>query len=224
MVESVQVDFAVTSFTGPEPLAVSDLRNTSGSGSWLRVDFADDDTLLTGLITEARMLAEQITGKSFAPQTIQAEYTLPQIPLNTLSGAALAFDNNFYQYNESLGANPFSPAPWELKIPMPPLVGVSLFEYRLTVFTPWVTWPALASDGVTPNYVVDTVKMPGVVYIQYPPPAYQYRLTCTVGYTTLPADLKLKLIKVIAWMYDNREEPLPHGLVQELVARKSWVL
>src|SRR6266699_3138369 len=171
--DSLKLDFAVQTFTGPEPVTVQDLK------PYLRVDFSDDDVLLAGLISSCRMLAEAITLLSFAPQTIQAIWTMPQVNAGSLTGPRLLYEQDFYQYNESLGANPFSPAPFILPMPQPPLVAVSLFEYRITAFASWQTWPALV--GSTPNYVVDTLPIPGVVYLQYPPPAYQYRLTYTAG-------------------------------------------
>jgi hypothetical protein len=220
--DSLKVNWQVTSFTGPEPVLLSDLRSTS-TGSWLRVDFTDDDTVLSALITQCREDAEMKTGKSFAPQTLQAMWTMPQIDTGILSGAKLLYDQDFYQYNETLGANPFSPAPFVLPMPQPPLVAVSTFEYRLTAFAAWQTWPALV--GSVPNYVVDTLPVPGVVYLQYPPPAYQYRLTYSAGYTTLPAGLKLALMQYIAWKYENRlAEDMPPELMNAFIARKTWVL
>lgn len=220
--DSLRVDFAVTSPPSVEPVTLSDLRSAS-AGSYLRVDFTDDDMVLSGLITQCRMQAEQITGKAFAPQTIQCQFTMPQVNGNTLSGASLLYEQDFYQYNESLGANPFSPAPFILTIPLSPLVSVSLFEYRTTVFNPWQAWPASVS-GIN-NYTVDTLLMPGVVYLQYPPPAYQYRLTCGVGYTTLPQHLKLALMQFIAWKYENRlGEAMPDEIKDALLGNKTWIL
>lgn len=220
--DSLKVDWQVTSFTGPEPVTLSDLRSTT-TGSYLRVDFTDDDTVLSALIIQCREDAEIKTGKALAPQTIQAIWTMPQVNAGSLSGFRLLYEQDFYQYNESLGANPFSPAPFVLPMPQPPLVAVSLFEYRITAFAAWQTWPQMV--GNTPNYVVDTLPLPGVVYLQYPPPAYQYRLTYTAGYSTLPAGLKLALMQYIAWKYENRlAEDMPAELLNAFVARKMWVL
>jgi hypothetical protein len=222
MTDSLKVDWQVTTPVSAEPISLSDLRSTS-TGSYLRVDFTDDDTVLSALISQCRAEAERIMGKALAPQTIQAMWTMPQINAGSLTGAKLLYDQDFYQYNESLGANPFSPAPFVLPIPQPPLVAVSLFEYRLTVFSAWTTWPATVS-GVS-NYVVDILPIPGVVYLQYPPPAYQYRLTYTCGYTSLPPEIKLALLQFIAWKYENREgEELPSGILNALIGRKTWVL
>ncbi len=110
MAESLKLDWQVTVASTVEPVTLSDLRSTS-TGSYLRVDFTDDDAVLSALISQCRLTAEQITGKSLAPQTIQAMWTMPQVNAGSLSGFKLLYDQDFYQYNESLGANPFSPAP-----------------------------------------------------------------------------------------------------------------
>src|SRR5438876_11374830 len=98
--DSLKLDWLVTTFTGPEPVSLSDLRSTN-SGSYLRVDFTDDDFVLNGLISQCRVIAEQITGKAFAPQTIQAMWTMPQVNAGSLSGFRLLYDQDFYQYNET---------------------------------------------------------------------------------------------------------------------------
>ncbi len=215
--DSLKLDFAVQTFTGPEPVTVQDLK------PYLRVDFSDDDLLLPNFISSCRMLAEAITLLSFAPQTIQAIWTMPQINAGSLTGPKLLYEQDFYQYNESLGANPYSPAPFMLSMPQPPLVSVTTFEYRITAFAAWTTWPQSVS-GVA-NYVVDTLPSPGVVYLQYPPPAYQYRLTYVAGYTTLPPDLRLGLLQYIAWKYDNRQGEVPPSEIMDLfMGNRVWVL
>lgn len=215
--DSLKLDWAVQTFTGPEPVTVPDLK------PYLRVDAPDDDVLLVALISSCRALAEQITLLSFAPQTIQAIWTMPQVNAGSLTGPKLLYEQDFYQYNESLGANPYSPAPFMLPMPQPPLVSVTTFEYRITAFAAWTTWPQTVS-GVA-NYVVDTLPSPGVVYLQYPPPAYQYRLTFTAGYTTLPPDLRLGLLQYIAWKYDNRQGEVPPQEIMDLfMGNRVWVL
>ncbi len=222
MTDTLKLDWQVTVPVATEPVLITDLRSTS-TGSYLRVDFTDDDAVISALITQCRKWAEQATGKAFALQTIQAQWTMPQISNNTLSGAQLLYDQDFYSYNESLGANPFSPAPFVLTLPMPPLIAVSLFEYRITAFSAYQTWPQ-SVNGVN-NYQPDTLPLPGVVYLQYPPPAYQYRLTFTCGYSTLEPDIKLALMQLIAWKYENRDgEEMPPEIMVTLRGRKTWVL
>src|SRR5258706_12665454 len=99
MSDSLKLDWQVTvqPASNAEPVVLADLRSTS-TGSYLRVDFTDDDAVLTAFISQCRLIAEQITGKSFAPQTLQAMWTMPQISGNNLSGAKLLYDQDFYQY------------------------------------------------------------------------------------------------------------------------------
>jgi uncharacterized membrane protein YkvA (DUF1232 family) len=187
----------------------------------LRVDFTDDDAVLAVLISACRAKAEQITSKSWAPQTIQAMFTLPQTAQpGTLSGSQI---DDWY-FNESLGSSPWSlMSPIGLKLPQPPLTAVSLFEYRETAFSTWKTWPA--TSGSATNWVADTLPTPGLVYLQSPPAAYQYRLTYTAGYSVLPPDLKPALMQLIAWKYENRlgENP-PEEICSALMGAKNWSL
>lgn len=222
MPDSLQVDWKTTIEPTIEPVTLDDLRSTS-AGSYLRVDFTDDDLMLSLLIKQCRAKAEAIASKALAPQTIQAMWTMPMLNAGSLSAAQLAYDSDFYQFNESLGSNPWSPAPFVLKIPQPPLIAVSLFQYRTTAFDAWQTWPATV--GGASNYTVETLPTPGVVYLQYPPPAYQYRLTYTCGYATIPPDLKLALMQLIAWKYENRlgENP-PDEICSVLMSQKNWSL
>src|SRR5260370_2079474 len=155
MADTIKLDWQVTVPVSVEPVSLPDLRSVS-RGRCLRVAFTDDDTVVTALISQCRADAERMTGKAFAPQTIAAIWTMPQVNAGSLSGFKLLYDQDFYQYNESLGANPFSPAPFVLSLPQPPLVAVSLFEYRITVFNPWQTWPATTGSPPVNNYVVDT--------------------------------------------------------------------
>src|SRR5260221_4406901 len=161
MPDSLKLDWQGSIRVAVEPLSLLELRSTT-TGSYLRVDFTDDDLVLSALISQCRADAERMTGKAFAPQTIQAMWTMPQLSGNSLSADKLLYDQDFYQYNESLGANPYSPAPFILPMPQPPLVAVSLFEYRITAFAACTTWPQ--SVGGDPSYCVYTLPMPGVVY------------------------------------------------------------
>lgn len=222
MPDSLKLDWSVTVPPTVEPVSLSDLRSTN-SGSYLRVDFTDDDFVINDLISSCRLIAEQITSLAFAPQTIQAIWTMPQINAGALAGAKLLYDQDFYSYNESLGANPWSPAPFVLRMPQPPLTAVTLFEYRMTAFNAWTTWPQSVNNVA--NYVVDTLPEPGLVYLQYPPPAYQYRLTFTCGYAVLPPDLRLALMQFIAWKYENRlGEDMPAEIQSQFIGNKNWVL
>src|SRR6266568_8257532 len=113
--DSLKVDWAVTVPPSVEPISLSDMTR------YLRVYFADNNPIVSAWISAYRKEAEIKTGRSFAPQTLQAMWTLPQVNAGSLTGPRLLYEQDFYQYNESLGANPFSPAPFILSMPQPPL-------------------------------------------------------------------------------------------------------
>lgn len=212
--------YTVTSVTGTEPLDITSV------SQFARIDYSNAETtaVLQGLITQARMAAENLMSKALVTQTIKVLYTLPRIPLDTLSGADMAYEQNFYQYNESLGANPFSPAPYQLPVPYPPLNSVTTFEYRQTVFDAWTTWPQTDPNNGQTNWLAETTQQPGYVWLQFPPPAYQYQLTCSVGYSSLPQDILLLLKQLVGFWYDNRYSPMPANIQQALLAKKNWIL
>jgi uncharacterized phiE125 gp8 family phage protein len=68
--------------------------------SYLRVDFSDDDTLITTLIQSARERAEQYCNRSFITQTIEVYYDkiertfiLPRAPIQSVSTVKLIYLN-----------------------------------------------------------------------------------------------------------------------------------
>ena len=71
--------------TGSEPLSLSEVK------SWLRVDYSDEDTLITSLISEARNQAELYLGVSIIEKSIvliltdRSEIQLPYGPVSVVS-------------------------------------------------------------------------------------------------------------------------------------------
>jgi uncharacterized phiE125 gp8 family phage protein len=68
--------------------------------SYLRIDFTDDDTLITSLIQSARERAEQYCNRAFITQTLEAYYdqieknfTLPRAPIQSVSTVKLIYLN-----------------------------------------------------------------------------------------------------------------------------------
>ncbi len=68
--------------------------------SYLRIDFTDDDTLITTLIQSARERAEQYCNRAFITQTLEAYYdkiersfSLPRAPIQTVSNVMLVYLN-----------------------------------------------------------------------------------------------------------------------------------
>ena len=71
--------------TGSEPLSLSEVK------SWLRVDYSDEDTLITSLISEARNQAELYLGVSIIEKSIvliltdRSDIQLPYGPVSAVS-------------------------------------------------------------------------------------------------------------------------------------------
>jgi len=74
--------------------------NLSTVKSYLRIDFSDDDAILTTLIQSARERAEQYCNRSFITQTLEAYYdkiektfTLPRSPIQSVDTVKLIYLN-----------------------------------------------------------------------------------------------------------------------------------
>lgn len=206
-----------------EPITISEIK------SLLRIDWADDDALIASLISRARALAETVTHRALATQTIQQVDTIERPEGGELSGA---FNRppSWYQYNESLGANPFGPAQFYFDLAMPPVqasLGVTI-ETKVVAFDPWVVFPQATNlDGSTNTYVDDN-REPARIYIQSPVTANFYRFSYTAGYSDsypIPPDIKQCITEAAVYWYEHRmAEGLPDALMQKLLARRvDWM-
>lgn len=207
------VSFRTLTEPTTEPIALSDAK------LYLRVDFTDDDALITRLISSARKFAESQTSRSFATQTIQAIHTIEPAISGTLYGP-ISEEPNWYHYQQELGANPFGVSQFYFDLPAPPAQSITTIEYQLTVFDSptWTTY--------TETSVLDSLAEPARVYFPTPPTAYRWRFTYQAGYDgvtyLLPWDLKQVLFEIINFWYMNREgDPLPQGIMSKLMARRQ---
>lgn len=76
--------------TETEPVTLQEAKD------WCRIDVTDDDTLITALITAARIVCENFANLSFIERTVTARinnglgnFYLPYGPVTTISGATL---------------------------------------------------------------------------------------------------------------------------------------
>lgn len=210
----------ITTPVSTEPITLSDAK------TYLRIDFTDDDTLITNLITRARGLAERITGRAFATQTIQEVFMITRPEGGELSGP-ITHGPNWYQFQEMLGANPFGAAQFYFDLAMPPIQANQTItvETKVTAFDSWTTF-----TGTT--YVDDTQE-PARMYFQAPVTANFWRFTYTAGYWSsyslhsVAPDLEQALYEAIAFLYDNRQaEDFPQPLKDKLLARRiadAWL-
>ena len=222
----MSVSFRVTTEPTTEPVLLAEALD------YLRVDSGDDDAQITRLITSARKYCEHVTGLAFATQSILAQFIIDRPKGGVLSGPIDDEQENFYHYEQQLGANPFGISQFFFELPMAPLQAVQSVGTQFTVFqidgsgNPVFTpLPQLAADNVTVNWSIDTTKEPGRIYFQAPLIVYRWQFAYTAGYTStypLPYDLKQDLMATIAYWYDHREgDELPDGLKMRLVGHRA---
>ena len=222
--------FRVTSEPTTEPLALSDAK------AYMRVDFTDDDTVIQQLISSSRKYCEGITGRAFATQSITCQYTIDQPQQGILSGPIDDDQTDFYHYEQQLGANPFGVSQFFFDLPMAPLQSVQTVGTQFTKFyinpdgTPnYTTLPQFATDGITVNWAIDTLREPGRIYFQAPLIVYSWQFLYTAGYDgvtyKLPYDLLQCLRETTNFFYENREaEDVPDGLMTKLLNKRlDWV-
>lgn len=209
-----------------EPVTLTDAK------AYMRVDFSDDDTLITNLISRARSLCETITARAWAPQQIQEVYTIERPEGGDVSGPIMR-GPNWYQYQEMLGANPFGAAMFFFDLAMPPYDTTQplVMETRVTPFSAWSTFQQITNPDGSVNTFVDNVMEPARLYIQDPLTVNFWRFTYYAGYGTntyaLPFDLKQALMEGINYLYDYREaENFPAALTAKLLAKRAgnaWI-
>lgn len=198
-----------------EPIAVADAK------AFLRIDYADEDTLIQSLITRARATAETITHRALAPQIIQCRYTIERPTGGEMYGP-INEGPNWYAYQEQLGANPFGAAMFYFDLPMPPIQVNQTF----TVQTRVTVWDQF--EPFTGLYTIDDVQEPARVYFQVPVTANQWDFTYTAGYSSsypVPPEIVEPMYELIVYWFENRDAPdYPQAIKDKLLAKRvDWI-
>ncbi len=207
-----------------EPIALADAK------AWLRVDFSDDDAVISGLITRVRGIGETISGRAFATQQIQELYTIDRPTGGELSGPVNR-GPNWYKYQEQLGANPFGAAQFYFDLSVAPVQTDQTFlmQTKTTAFDQWATFPQFTNPDGSTNIWIDDTSEPARVYVQDPLTVNFWLFTYWSGYGFggLPPDLQQAMFDGLAFFYQNREaEDLPPGLLQKFLAKReatAWI-
>lgn len=209
-----------------EPVTLSDAK------AYLRVDFTDDDTLISDIISRARALCETVTARAFAPQQIREIFTIDRPQGGELSGPT-AESPNWYNYQQQIGANPFGPAQFYFDFAMPPFDTTQAFtiQTKVVAFDPWLTFDQITNADGSTNTWVDNTSEPARLYVQSPITANFWKFEYYCGYGpntyTLPYDLRQSLMEAISYFYDNREaEDLPDAIVKKLLSHRvgnAWI-
>lgn len=201
-----------------EPLTLSYVK------SWLRIDFTDDDALITDLISDVRREAENILRRSLATQTIQSIVEFDFVPTGPLSGPVdVPYDS--WRLAERPDIPLFGNALVRLPVIMAPVQTFTSVEYQLTrMDNPEWTLLATPDGNGNATYRVDTYADPPEVNIFTILAATRFRLTYVAGYPTLPPDVRRRLLTCIAYLYDNREASLDDTLKREFAERRVFML
>jgi hypothetical protein len=186
-----------------EPVSLADAKNH------LRVDVTDDDVLIGGLITAARVAAENICRRAFVTQswTLFLDTFPRQNFYGVLPGYA-PLDQYLPSVLQAQRGYAIRFRGGKIELPFPPLVSVDAVKYLDETGTLITMSPTL--------YTVDNASEPGVLT---PAPdqfwpntqnimnAVQISYTCGYGAAAaVPAGLKSWMLMRIGALYENREE------------------
>ncbi len=201
-----------------EPIALADAK------AWLRIDFSDDDTVISQCISDARRYAENLLRKSLATQTIQEIWEFDHVASGDISGPVdVPYDT--WRLAERPDIPLFGNALLRLQCLMGPVQTFTSLEYQLTrMDVPEWTFLATPDSNGNDTYRIDTYADPNEVNIFTVLAATRFRLTYVAGYATLPFDIRRKLLKLISFMYDNREAEIPDSLQAELAGNRVMML
>lgn len=222
------INFEVLTPPSQEQLSLSDVK------LYVRVDYADEDPLLTQFISDAREYAQSLLRKSLCPQTIRATIEPDRMAQGALSGSVVGNDIDFTRNNERATAIPFAFYGPCFPLPMTPAVAMSLVEYQLTPYDVtiapnnpnWTTLAATDSNG-NPNYILDLNTTPSQLFIMPMLAASRFRFTYTAGYAigACPSQITNAMKALISFWYDHRQgEGVPDDIQQKFIEKRVWML
>lgn len=192
-----------------EPVSLAEAK------AWLRLDAADDDRLVLGLIATARAVVEQLYGRQLVTATWKL--TLDRFPGGTSGWEQVARGLS--------GWAGYLPA---LLLPRPPLQSVSHVKY--------LDGAGVEQTLASTAYAVDAIQQPGRLALAYgqswPVPLEApgaVRITYVAGHggaAQVPPDVKTALLMAVARLYERRgdEDGPPEALPRatRLLLDASW--
>lgn len=178
MIQNTFIDIDKTeSYAGPEPVTLTDAKKH------LRVDFADDDTLIAALITSARMAIEDFCHISIVSKTITATLKAQEVPRSIFAQP--------FQVREQFN---------EFELPYGPVVSVDSVT-------------SMDSDGTTLLTCEEGKDyfLSGISYksIRISNNFDNNILVYAAGYGTgkVPSPLWLAILNELAYRYEDRGDP-----------------
>lgn len=212
------ISYAVTVPVSVEPITLADAKQ------WLRIDFTDDDSIITELISDARRYGENLLRRSLATQTIQLIHEFDHVPAGTLSGPVdVPYDT--WRLAERPDIPLFGNALVRLQCHMGPVQTFTSLEYQLTRMDvpEWTTLVTPDGSG-SDTYRLDPYADPNEINVFTILAATRFRLTYVAGYTTLPPDIRRALFRLIAFWYQNREDEPPQSIDEAFVGKRVFML
>lgn len=189
------------STTGAEPVTLAELKNH------LRIDFDDDDDLISSLLVAARQHAEKVTGSCIV--TSNWIYGLDSFPYGWTDTHAPARTSLTEAMNWWANAQ-------AIRIPQAPLQTVSSIQYAPSGGGSYITL-----DPST--YIVDTNSNPAVVVPvvnYYWPACYATKNAVKISFTSgygdnCPEPIKVAVRLMVCDWYENRSDSFRANVVAE---------
>ncbi len=221
------VNYEILTPVSVEPVDLTTMK------TFLRVDYSDEDTLISSLISQAREYAEEITRRALAPQVIRATIIPEYIPEGELSGP---IDNSFdtVYINERISSVPFGFYGPRFELPRNPISLVTVVEYQLTPFDnpEWTSLPEYDSNNNV-QWLLDTNTNPMAITLMPLLVANRYRFTYNAGYNNsagystgaVPSSLITDIMQLVSFWFDNRQgQPIPDGITASMARKRVFKL
>ena len=183
-------------YVGIEPVTLADAKKH------LRVDFTDDDTLISALITGARRAIEDFCHISLVPKTITVTLKAQEVPRSIFAQP--------FQVREQFN---------EFELPYGPIIGV---DSVTSIDTDGMT---ILTCSLNRDYFITGVSYKSIrISNNFENNILVYR----AGYAgTIPAPLWLAILNELAYRYEYRGEPMSiraTAFTEEGVAQSAQVL
>lgn len=164
----------------------------------LRIDGNNEDDLITNLITAAREIAENFTGRALMPQSL--EYVLDDFPRNYS-------DSETYTRFKSDNFNSIKRKINEILVPKTPVISVNSIKYTDStgLITTWDSGEYLVDSDSEPCRIVPKIAGGWPSFIPAQINSVRINFTCGYAEGTLPQSIVQAIKLIIGHLYENRE-------------------
>lgn len=211
------LNFKITQPPTAEPVTLAMAK------SHLRVDFDDDDAIISGYISAAREWAENYTARAFFTQTIVL--SLDAFPLYMYgNGTVLPMQQRGYPYFSAYWD------PLAIRLPRPSCVAITSITYRdlsnqiqtldpATYYADTDSEPCRVVPMPSLTWPSTQLYLPGAVKVNYTAGSYGDGSDLTL----CPAAVKIAMLLIIGHLYEHREENTELALKTIPMGAKDWL-